>query len=109
MIELVRLFKLIGFMNILLVIVDTLRYDALGVNGKSKSTPHLDKFAHGKSFTKCFSAAPWTLPSCASILTGFYPSNHHLMQHWFRLDKEPISSILQRQGFYTAAITNNSN
>jgi arylsulfatase A-like enzyme len=64
--------------NILFVVLDTVRPDHLGTYGYSKNTsPELDSFA-AKSvvFENAFSAAPWTLPSHASMFTGVHPTTH---------------------------------
>ena len=58
--------------NLLLVIVDDLRSDRLGFAGLERAeTPFLDSVAaRSVRFTRCFSTAGWTLPACASIVTG---------------------------------------
>lgn len=65
-------------LNVLLVSIDTLRADHLGVYGYGRSTTsHLDALAReGAFFRDARSSAPWTLPSHASMLTGMYPSRH---------------------------------
>jgi arylsulfatase A-like enzyme/Tfp pilus assembly protein PilF len=63
--------------NILLVTIDTLRGDALGVYGGRAATPNLDRLAsEGLRFTFAHAHAVMTLPSHASILTGRYPFEH---------------------------------
>jgi arylsulfatase A-like enzyme len=64
--------------NVVLVIVDTLRADVLGSDGDDGGiTPNLDRLAAGAvRFADLSSVAPWTLPSIASILTGFHPQVH---------------------------------
>jgi hypothetical protein len=64
--------------NIILVSIDTLRADHLGVYGYARPTsPRLDAFA-GESlvFDHAFATSPWTLPSHASLLTWLYPNEH---------------------------------
>ncbi len=63
---------------ILLIIVDTLRADAIGAWGNSTAkTPNFDRLA-SKSvvFANAQSAAPWTTPAIASLLTGLSPHEH---------------------------------
>jgi arylsulfatase A-like enzyme len=64
--------------NLVLIVVDALRADALGCYGNPDGTsPVLDALAaRGVQFRTCISQAPWALPSVASILTGRFPSGH---------------------------------
>ena len=66
-----------GKNNIVFIVFDTMRSDSLSVyNGKSK-TPNFDKLANESIvFTNNISAAPWTIPSHASLFTGKYPMEH---------------------------------
>ncbi len=63
---------------IILVGVDTLRADHLGLQGASRPTsPFIDALAEeGVVFDRAFATAPWTLPSFASIFTGRLQSGH---------------------------------
>ena len=63
---------------IILIGVDTLRADHLGLHGASRPTsPFLDQLAEeGVVFDRAFATAPWTLPSFASIFTGRLQSGH---------------------------------
>lgn len=63
--------------NILLIVVDCLRFDHVGlkVNGKS-ITPNIDKIAkQGTIFTNAFAQGCYTGVSMPSLLTGMYPSH----------------------------------
>ena len=64
--------------NVIVFVVDMLRPDHLGIYGYPKNTsPNLDRVARkGVIFDHAFSAAPWTLPSTVSLLTGLLPSEH---------------------------------
>ena len=64
--------------NLLLVGIDTLRADHLGLAGYEQPTsPHLDQLgAGGTIFSDVTAPAPWTLPSFASALTGRMPGLH---------------------------------
>lgn len=64
--------------NIVLISVDTLNRNALRCyDSTSAPLPFLDAFASEcVRFTQAVAAAPWTLASQASMLTGLYP-NHH--------------------------------
>jgi arylsulfatase A-like enzyme len=62
-------------MNIIVIISDTCRADALGIYGGQNSTPNLDRMAEeGVLFKNAFSQAPWTLPSMLSAISSRYPS-----------------------------------
>jgi arylsulfatase A-like enzyme len=64
--------------NVVLVVVDTLRADHIGLyGGGTDITPHLDAWAaEGTVFDEAFAQAPWTLPSMATLFTGRYPRGH---------------------------------
>lgn len=91
--------------NVLLITVDTLRPDRLGVHGHSRETsPEIDTLAaSGRVFTNAFSVSGWTLPSIASIMTGLYPKDHGATD--FHLSVDPavttLATVLQRQGYDT--------
>lgn len=107
--------------NILLVSIDTLRADRLGLYGHDRDTsPALDALAAaGGSFTRARAPAPWTLPSHAAMFTGRYPSSvgvgirQSSRFAWLsavdRLDEErsTLAEILQAAGYRTGAIANN--
>ncbi len=58
--------------DILVVLVDTLRADAVGPD-----TPWLSSLmASSTVFRNARSPSPWTLPSAASLLTGLWPGQH---------------------------------
>jgi len=62
-------------LNVIILVVDSLRNSRLSSQGYFReTTPFLDSF---KSRFTAISAAPWTYPSVASILTGLYPHNHN--------------------------------
>ncbi len=68
-----------GGKNVLVIFVDTLRYDRLGISGYQRDgkslTPRIDAFAkQSVVFDKAFSQAPNTPRSVPSFLTSRYPS-----------------------------------
>jgi len=69
--------------SILLVLVDTLRADYLGSYGfEGDVSPAMDRLAaESVRFANCFSQAPWTKPSVASLFTSLYPEAHGLTNH----------------------------
>ncbi len=59
--------------NILLIVVDTLRFDHLGAYGYARPTsPEIDArlASRGVVAERAYAQAPWTLPSMASMHTG---------------------------------------
>ncbi len=64
--------------DLVLITVDTLRADRVGAYGDSLAqTPNIDAFAQtALLFRDAVSAAPTTLPSHASLLTGQWPRGH---------------------------------
>jgi len=64
--------------NIVLVLLDTVRADRLSCYGNPReTTPALDRLAReGVRFEHAQAAAPWTIPSIASLWTGVLPSTH---------------------------------
>jgi arylsulfatase A-like enzyme len=68
--------------NLVVWVADALRVDHVGCYGGPVSTPTIDALAAGGvRFDQAISAAPWTAPSTASMLTGLYP-HHHGYLHW---------------------------
>lgn len=97
--------------RVILISIDTLRADALSSYGsKEISTPNIDSIAgDGTLFKNAFSAAPWTLPSFASMMTGLSPTVHKTFTAESRLpDKfKTLAEYLRDSGYYTAAIGDN--
>ena len=94
--------------NVLLVTFDTTRADRLHCYGNSGvDTPNLDRLAkRGVLFADAVAAAPTTLPSHTSMLTGLYPFHHGARANAnYRLndDKTTLAEVLQQQGYVTAA------
>ncbi len=97
---------------IILISIDTLRADHLGLYGHSRPTsPVLDAFAAGGTvFEDASSTAPWTLPAHASILTGLYPRSHRVLTFSTALPGEipTLASTLAEAGYQTAAVVNSA-
>ena len=64
--------------NIVLMVVDQMRFAALGANGNPViSTPNLDMMAQqGYNFKQAYTAVPTCIPSRAALLTGLSQTNH---------------------------------
>ena len=62
--------------NILLLMTDQQRWDAMGCSGDWVQTPNMDKIANeGVRFTNCVTTSPVCVPARLSLATGLYPHN----------------------------------
>jgi arylsulfatase A-like enzyme len=99
--------------NAILISIDTLRPDHLGCYGHAADTsPTLDALAaRGVRFADASSAAPWTLPSHATMLTGLYPSHHGVKNHETRLGDSVVTLAeeFSDRGFRTVGVVNTWN
>ena len=94
--------------NIVFILVDDLRFDALGCTGHPFiGTPNIDRIAaEGVLFRNAFVTTPLCSPSRASILTGRYAASHGIQTNRNdqgasrKLDTFPL--LLQRAGYATA-------
>lgn len=94
--------------SILLISIDSLRADGLGCYGNPRATsPHIDALAaRGVLYENTIAAAPWTLVSHASLLTGLFPREHGIHANLNTLD--PACPLLiepfRKAGYRTGAI-----
>ncbi|MBW2725225.1 MAG: sulfatase-like hydrolase/transferase [Deltaproteobacteria bacterium] len=98
--------------NVILIMVDTLRADHLSCYGGDLETPNICSLAgNGGSRFQGFSAASWTKPATASLLTSLLPSSHNAMSKPSALspDVELISEVLKDRGYTTGGIATNIN
>ena len=97
--------------HVIVITDDTLRPDFLSCYGSERvHTPHIDRLAQdGVLFKNTFSAAPWTMPSVASIMTGLSPAVHGTKTKSSRLpDAIPtLAEYMYDEGYYTSAIGRN--
>jgi arylsulfatase A-like enzyme/Flp pilus assembly protein TadD len=93
--------------NLVLITIDTLRADRVGAYGYARArTPNLDALAQaGSTFDRAYAAAPVTLPSHATLLTGRYPPGHGSRDNGMRVsaDAATLATILKARGAKTAA------
>jgi arylsulfatase A-like enzyme len=94
--------------NLVLVTLDTLRPDHLGLVGYPRATsPGLDSLAAtGTLFTTAYAPAPSTSPSHASILTGVYPSAHGVRRNGWPLGAQAatLTEALASAGYRTGGV-----
>lgn len=97
--------------NVLFIIVDSLRSDALSINGNPIcKTPNLDALAEdGCSFKNCFAQNPVCAPSRAAILTGWYPHvrGHRTFTYHIQPDEENLLKYFKRDGYLVKAAGTN--
>jgi len=102
-----------GKQNVIIVSIDPLRQDHLGIYGyRRNTTPNIDDFAKKCAiFTNAYSQAPWTTPAHMSLFTSLYPSFHGVDQPMSdtmrRLgkDKKTLAEYLKEERYLTAAFT----
>ena len=91
--------------NLILISIDTLRADRLGIYGYGRDTsPALDRFAAGaRVFERAYAPSPWTLPSHVSMLSGLSPSEHGVDQPTYAPGRDTplLAERLQAAGYYT--------
>lgn len=99
-------------MNVLFVVVDSLRYDSLWLSGRpSPRTPFLERFdRESTSFRRAYAPECWTLPAHVSFFTGLLPSEHgaHFQTMSYRGGANTLAEILSAQGYATELLTRNS-
>lgn len=101
--------------NILLLSVDTLRFDHIGANGYSVTpsvTPWIDSLAAGGvTFAQTASSAPETAPGVATLVTGLYQDRHGVMYNRAELTQEnqTLAERMRIAGYQTAAFIGNAN
>jgi arylsulfatase A-like enzyme len=98
--------------NVLLVVLDTVRADALSLYGYDRDTsPNLARLARGGvRFDQANATASWTLPSHGSMFTGRWP--HELSAGGYSpLDATypTLAEVLGTRGYVTGGFVANSN
>ncbi|WP_049898156.1 sulfatase [Halococcus agarilyticus] len=112
--------------NVVLVVMDTARAADVtlgtgddGLAGDSpdaaiegtETTPTIRSIAEaGTTFSNAWAAAPWTLPSHASLFTGTYPSKHgaHADHKYLDDDLPTLAECFRDGGYETVAVSNNT-
>jgi arylsulfatase len=96
--------------NLVLVSIDTLRADHLGVYGYARATsPHVDAFARDAvRFENAYAHSSVTRFSVASLLTGFLPHETGVTEGDHLPDEvQTMAELLRARGFATAAVVSN--
>ncbi len=99
-------------LNVVLIVVDTLRADHLSIYGYGRRTsPHIDALAEDAIlYERAISQAPWTTPSVGSLLTSLYPSTLGIrgIQSVLRDEHILLSEVLREKGYATGAVISHS-
>jgi arylsulfatase len=94
--------------HVLLVSLDTARADRIGAFGDATArTPTLDGLSdRGVSFDSVTSAAPTTLASHTSLMTGSWPHTHGVARNGFVVheDNQMLAELFREEGFHTAGV-----
>lgn len=95
--------------NVVLIVVDQLRYDCIGINGNEIiSTPNLDRLAtEGFNFENMYCATPSCIPARASLLTGLKQKNHGRVGYEDNVEwnyETMIGKVFSENGYYTKCI-----
>ena len=96
---------------VIFISIDSLRADHCTPYGytpefasNESTTPFMQRLANeGALFENCSAAAPWTLPSHVSMLSGMHPIEHGVRARRYRMsnDLELVSSRFQNAGYET--------
>ncbi len=95
--------------NILLIILDSLRADHIGlqVNGRSL-TPALDRFIQRSVyFTQAIAQGPSTPPSVKALMSSAYPLEYDGVTSRLTAGRPVMPGYLRQAGYTTAAVTTN--
>lgn len=93
--------------QVVLISIDTLRADRLGTYGYTvrPTSPNLDALAQQSVvFERAFTAAPWTVPALAALLTGRYPVEvgAYTNSDGVAADAVTLAELFRQQGIATA-------
>jgi arylsulfatase A-like enzyme len=92
-------------MNVVFILTDDQRYDALGFMSPVLETPHMDRLAaEGVHFRNAFVTTSLCSPSRASILTGQHMHNHGVVDNNSGIAEGTVffPQFLQQAGYQTA-------
>ncbi|HYD50707.1 MAG TPA: sulfatase-like hydrolase/transferase [Terriglobales bacterium] len=97
-------------LNVLLVVIDSLRAKSLEKGEGRPATPFLDALnSQSIAFTRAYASECWTLPSHMSMFTGLLPSQHqaHFQAMSYQKQDPTIAEHLAAHGYRTEIISRN--
>lgn len=97
---------------VVIYLVDSLRADRLGFYGYTErpTSPNLDELAkESVVFEQAHAAAPWTLPSVASLITSVFPCEHQIYSGLNRISSsfDTLPEVLRDLGYFTGGAYSN--
>ena len=100
----------LGFDNVVLITIDTLRADHVGAYGYPRpTTPFIDSVAErGIVFENAFSSSSHTAPSHSSMFTSLYPQAHGVLRNGVPMAEDRFTTLADAFGaedFATAGFT----
>ncbi len=98
--------------SILLIVVDTLRADAVSVYGAvAGTTPFIDELARdGVRYAHAYAPSPWTIPSHVSLFTGLRLDEHGVGLRGVKMPPgaiEMLAETMAKAGYETAGFAEN--
>jgi arylsulfatase A-like enzyme len=100
-----------GDLNVVFILVDTLRADRMSLYGYGRpTTPIIDDLAnHGIVFERVIAQSSWTKTSMASLWTGTYPAAHGVLRFDNAIPREATlpAEIFKAAGYRTVGIWRN--
>ncbi|MDJ0836197.1 MAG: sulfatase [Acidobacteriota bacterium] len=97
--------------NVVMIVVDTLRADRLGIYGYSKNTsPVIDKLlSRGVVFNNARTVEPLTAPAMISVITSRYPHDHGASRNGLSMypGLPSLGKVLRDEGYRTGAVVGN--
>ncbi len=97
--------------NVVLMLIDTLRADRLGLYGyQADTSPHIDRLAaETVVFERAHSAAPWTLPSVVSLMLSMPLCEHNVLYDGQKIHDtaRTLADRLHGAGYSTGAFFSN--
>lgn len=94
--------------NLLLIMCDQLRFDALGCYGnRIVQTPNIDRLAaRSVVFDNAYSQTPVCVPARYGLLSGLHPFQLGLVDHGplKRTIDHPLPAMLKKSGYFTCAV-----
>jgi len=95
--------------NVIIISLDALRADHLGVYGYYRNTSlNIDEFASKSTlFDNAIAQATWTIPSHMSLFTSLYPLSHKVIGPDDVLNENIVTfaETMKKNGYTTAAFT----
>jgi arylsulfatase A-like enzyme len=93
--------------DVILIVLDAVNAKSLSLYGGPAHTPNIEKLAQDSlTFNNCIASSSWTLPSHASLFSGYYPSEHLCILKNTKLNDrfDTLAEIFSANGYQTAAL-----